>query len=84
MNQTEHLRLKRLANRAAELLCDADFKEMLADLKNHAIREWSATRRGDTAAREHCWHDLQAVGHLESLMKGYGEALRLQDHKNGR
>lgn len=84
MTVTEYARLKRLANRAAELTCDADFKEMLTDLKNRSIRGWADTRANEQEAREKAWHDLGAVGRLEDLMKAYGEALRMEDRKNGR
>lgn len=84
MSDAEYLRLKRLADRAATLLCDADFLEMLADLKSQAIRKWSESPGPDGVSATHSWHDLHAVARLELLMKQYGEALRMQAHKNGR
>jgi hypothetical protein len=77
----EYRKIKRLAGRAGALLADDDFKDMLADLKNAAIRDWA---NGDTTAkREDAWHTLQAVGRLENLMRGYGQTLRAADLKNG-
>lgn len=83
-SNTDYARLKRLANRAEELLCDADFKEMLADLKNRAIRGWADTKPLAMEMREAYWQRLQAIGELEGLMKGYGEEYRLQERKDGK
>lgn len=81
MTDPEYRKIKRLAARAGSLLVDDDFKDMLADLKNAAIRDWAS---GDTTAkREEAWHTLQAVSNLQNLMKGYGQALRAADLKNG-
>lgn len=81
ITDAEHRKIKRLAARAGALLADDDFREMLADLKNAAIRDWA---NGDTQEkREAAWHALHAVGGLENLMKGYGQTLRTEEAKSG-
>lgn len=82
MDDKEYLRLKRLASRAESLMQDSDFKELLADLKNRAIRDWAETKPDDGAGREKAWYDLQAVGRLENLLTALPQGLRLQKVKN--
>lgn len=74
-------RLKRLAGRAESLLADEDFKLMLADLKNGAIREWAEAET--TEKRDACWHSLHAISGLERLMQRYGQVWRAEEAKRG-
>lgn len=78
MSDIQARRLQRLAARADTLLVDEDFKAMLADLKNLAIREWAEAVTPET--REAAWHDLHAVSRLEVSMRKYGEAWRMASH----
>lgn len=79
MNSTEFLRLKRLGAEATRLLADDSFREILADLKNRAIRGWAEGKTAD--AREEFWRDLQAVGRLENYMGELGQQYRAEAQK---
>lgn len=81
-NYTDVFRLKRLGSRAADLLQDADFKDILADLKNRAIRGWAETDHVQSMIREEFWHDLQAISRLENLMAELGQQARAEEAKN--
>lgn len=83
-SNTDYARLKRLANRAEELLCDANFKEIITDIKHDLVREWANTPSDATTRREELYRDALAVGRLETYLKAYGETLRLQDRIDGR
>lgn len=81
MTEEELRKLRRLASCAARLLEDKEFREVLADLKNIAIRKWSDA--GKTADREAAWFELHAAGGLENLLKKYGERWRTEAKKHG-
>lgn len=81
LTDAEARKLQRLAARADALLEDEDFKLMVADLKNTAIRDWA---EAPTASlREECWHRLHAIAGLESLMRKYGETWRTTKANHG-
>lgn len=72
--------LARLQTRAGYFLADDDFKAILVELKNTAIRKW-ANALG-TPLREEAWHDLQAVGRLENYLKALRDGKTLATRKD--
>jgi hypothetical protein len=79
LTQTEFDRLKRLGSFGAQMLMEPTFRELLAELKNQAIRGWSDAPTPER--REEFWRDLQAVGRLENLMKTLGQEYRVEVQK---
>jgi hypothetical protein len=77
MTEAEFATLKRLAECSARLLADANFLELVATLKNDAIRKWSESTTIE--AQRSAWYDLHAVGKLETKMRKFPETLR---HEN--
>lgn len=77
--EAEGSALARLQTRAGYFLADDDFKAILVELKNAAIRKWADGRAPD--AREHAWHDLQAVGRLENYLRALADGKTLTARK---
>jgi hypothetical protein len=63
------LRLRRLANRAAEIAIDQDFRDILASMKDRILREWANTSSDMGERREELYRDILAVGRLERFME---------------
>jgi hypothetical protein len=63
------MRLRRLANRAAEISSDSDFLEILAILKERILLDWANTSSAMGERREELYRDIQAMGRLEHLIK---------------
>jgi hypothetical protein len=72
-------RIKRLGGYATALLADETFREILADLKNDAIRTWADALTPEK--REDCWRDLRAIGRLENALKAFGQEYRAEAQK---
>jgi hypothetical protein len=73
------LRLRRLANRAAEMAIDSDFLEILAAYKERILREWANTNSPFIERREELYRDMQAVCRLEIYIKDeLGQQLRAE------
>ena len=79
MNPIDFMRLKRLGVEAERLLADETFREILADLKNRAIRGWADNQT--TEEREASWYDLQAAGRLENRLAELGQQYRAEARK---
>lgn len=75
----EYLRVQRLGSFAAHLVNDDTFKEIIADLKALAIRQWGESLTPEK--REECWRDLQAVARLETLLKYYESEYKVEAKK---
>jgi hypothetical protein len=73
--------LARIQARAAQIREDEDFKAILVQLKNRAIRRWAETKSGEAHARETYWHDLQAACRLENYLKELADGKTLDDRK---
>lgn len=65
--------------RAAFLRADDGFKEIVKQLKNRAIRQWSL--EPCAGPREDAWFDLQAVGRMETYLQELAEGKLLEDRK---
>jgi hypothetical protein len=72
--------LARLQSYAARLAADDDFKEIVKQLKNRAIRQWASEPH--PVGREDAWFDLQAIGRLEAYLKELADGKLLQDRKD--
>lgn len=78
--EAEGSALARLQTRAGYFLADDDFKAILVEVKNAAIRKWSGG--ANLAAREDAWHDLQAVGRLENYLRALADGKTLATRKD--
>lgn len=77
-------RLAEMEGCANALLQDGVFKNILSALKERAIRRWADTKPADTSQRELHWHDLQAVGRLETFMRELVDGNFLKERKADR
>lgn len=80
LDQVAFDQLKRLAGAAANYKADENFREMVQDLKNRAIRTWAESQT--TERREASWYALQAVGALEAYLDEIGQAYRAEAQKH--
>jgi hypothetical protein len=61
----------------AEATRDSEhFKAIIRSLKNETIAAWANEQ--DTVKRELAWHDLQAIGRVESRFRSLADNLKVE------